>query len=334
MAYRPTLFQMALVGLTATTAQAQNDVARYFLNPNVGQAETTLEYSTEYNFGEDIGGQGTEMRFAEHDMRLRFPIWQDETREWTMSTRLKSLDFDTDAWLPDDRIPFVGDDFPDHLWDIRLGTTYRQKLENDWLMGVDFTIGSPSDRPFASGNEIAVNTNGFLRIPDGDNNAWVFFLNWSNNREFWQYIPLPGAAYQYRPDDKLDLMVGLPFSSVRYRPLEWLEMDAFYFVPRTVRGRISLLPTENLRFYTGYEWGNERYFRHDRDDNDDRLFYDEQRVKAGVRWDITEALYVDFSGGYAFNRFFFEGEEYDDRHDSRINVGDGPFAAIQLVYRF
>jgi len=40
---------------------------------------------------------------------------------------------------------------------------------------------------------------------------------------------------------------------------------------------------------------------------------------------------VTISGGYSFDRFFFEGESYAaDRTDNRIDVGDGPFLAVRV----
>jgi len=41
----------------------------------------------------------------------------------------------------------------------------------------------------------------------------------------------------------------------------------------------------------------------------------------------------ELAGGYAFDRFYFEGENYSDRHDNRIDVGAGPFVSARLNVR-
>jgi len=45
-------------------------------------------------------------------------------------------------------------------------------------------------------------------------------------------------------------------------------------------------------------------------------------------------MWFDAGGGYAFRRFFFEGEDYGDRDDNRLIVGDGPFVSLRLGARF
>src|SRR5215470_6795056 len=73
--------------------------------------------------------------------------------------------------------------------------------------------------------------------------------------------------------------------------------------------------------------------RADRDDKADKIFYREMRLYAGIRFDLK---HIDFevSGGWAFNRFYFEGEGYSDRHDNRIDVGDAPFIVGKMNLRF
>ena len=83
-----------------------------------------------------------------------------------------------------------------------------------------------------------------------------------------------------------------------------------------------------------FNWRNERYFRADRTDDDDRLFYYEKNVNGGVRVNFLKHLSLELSGGWAFDRFYFEGEDYDDRDDNRIDVENGPFAKAMVSVRF
>ena len=43
---------------------------------------------------------------------------------------------------------------------------------------------------------------------------------------------------------------------------------------------------------------------------------------------------VELSGGWAFDRFYFEGESYSDRRENRVEIGDGPFAVLRVAFRF
>ena len=57
-------------------------------------------------------------------------------------------------------------------------------------------------------------------------------------------------------------------------------------------------------------------------------------LKVGDYTDDGEHAFLDAGCGYAFDRFWFEGETYEDRGDSRIDVGDGPFVSFQFGVRF
>jgi len=85
--------------------------------------------------------------------------------------------------------------------------------------------------------------------------------------------------------------------------------------------------------YVGFDWDHDHYYRSDRDDKDDKIFYYEKRLTAGARFDLRH-IGFEVYGGYAFDRFYFEGEKYSDRDANRIDVGAGPFIAGKLSVRF
>ena len=172
-----------------------------------------------------------------------------------------------------------------------------------------------------------------MRVPAGEKNAWLFLLNYSNNRELLPNVPIPGIAYHYRPDERLNVLAGVPMTKIWWEPLERLTIDASYFVPRNVRAQVSYALLESLRLHAGFDWTSQRFFRHDRQDNDNRLSYYEKRLALGARWDIRENVWLDLAGGWAFDRFWFEGEDYGDRGDNRLDLSDGPFVRLQLGLR-
>jgi hypothetical protein len=125
-------------------------------------------------------------------------------------------------------------------------------------------------------------------------------------------------------------------------PLSVFGQDGFFrlFEPMTgnkkasVTGGGSLNTRERVKDQeTGLEdsrWENDQYYRAEREDKDDRLFWYEKRLEAGIKLRSAGDLEVVLSGGYSFDRFFFEGESYDDdRTDNRVDVGNGPFIAVR-----
>ncbi len=298
-----------------------------WLNPRLGASKTSFEFTYRGYFEQDVKKQREDLDASNYILGFSTPIRQNDTSEWSAFGRLGVWDINTDGML-------AGDKFSDHLYDIELGTAYRWKTADNWLWGVSLAVGSPSDKPFSSGEEISVAANAFLRIPDGERNAWVFMANLSNTREFLPYVPIPGVAYWWEVNDDLDLLLGVPFSSVRWTPLEKLSVEASYRMLRNVHAKVSYEILDGWWVYGSFDWDNQRFFRHDRPDDDDRLWYYEKRVAGGLRVKIMEDLHLDFSGGYAFDRIWFESDEYSDRGDDIIHLGDGPFVGVSLNWRF
>jgi hypothetical protein len=316
------------LAVSAVPAAAQEG-GRWF-SPEVGKLKFQLDYDQLYSFEEGVEGQDADVEMSRHGFNVFAPIWQDEVQEFAAKANVGVWDIDSEAWLSG-----LGARLPDHLWDLSFGGAWRRKLENDWVVGADVEVGSPSDEPFDSEDEVEVTAFGTLRIPAGERDAWMFFLQYSNNRSFLQHIPIPGVAYQWVPDPKrLRTVIGVPFSGIWAEPVDRLEIEARYMLLRRIHAEVGYRVLEPVKVYAGFDWDNYRFFRAGRPDDDDRLFYYEKRLTTGVRWEIAEGLSIDGFGGYAFDQMFFEGEDYDDRSRGRISIDDGFFAGVRAVWRF
>ena len=64
------------------------------------------------------------------------------------------------------------------------------------------------------------------------------------------------------------------------------------------------------------------------------MWYYEKRGALGIRWQPRRNIAINATGGYAFDRFWFEGETYRDRMHNRIKLDPGPFASIRLEFVF
>jgi hypothetical protein len=321
---------LAGFGALASPAAAQEDLLE-LLDPAIGQLRPRAAYRLTVVPDQPVAGQATELGMLQHDLRLATPLRQDERDEWFAAARVREQVFDTGAVLPD-----TGEPFPEELWDVRASVGYRHRFDSGWIAAAEVTVGSPSDRPFASFDEVNVGATGVLRVPHGERGAWLFFVDYSRTREIFGGVPLPGVGYAYRPTDALDLVVATGFVSVLYRPTEKLTLRAYYGAVRTVDLRVMYQLFRAVRVWAGFDWTDERYLRADRPDTDDRLFYYEKRFRVGAIIGLARypQLYVDLAAGYTFDRFYFEGEDYSDRHRNRIDVDSGFFGAVRLGARF
>jgi hypothetical protein len=307
---------------------AQPELAGWF-RPELGQVPVRGDYRVTWFPDERVEGQRTKLGYNQHDLSYSAPIWQNPFDEWFFSTHVRSEVFNTGAVLPD-----TGQPFPDDLWNVHVGTSYRHLFSNGWIGGGNVTVGSASDKPFHSFDEMVVGASAFLRVPQGEHNAWLFSLNYSTNREFLNGVPLPGVAYFYAPTDWFQATIGLPFASMTIRPLEDLTLQFTYAPLTNIHTKVIYRIIRSLRVYAGFDWGEESYFRVGRLDDRDRLFYYDKRLSAGLIWSLNEHISFDVSGGYTFDRMYFEGRDFSHRSFNRLDIGDGALVGVQAAVKF
>jgi hypothetical protein len=296
------------------------------MNPVVGHMVPRADYRFAWFPSEAVRGQPTELGYTQHDFSLIVPVWQEGVDELSVNAHVRAEFFTTDAVLLDTMQPF-----PDELWNVHFGASYRHLFDNGWIAGGSVSVGSASDKPFHSINEMTAGVNAFLRIPSGEHNAWLFTLSYSPTSEL--AFPLPGVAYLWQPSPDFRAFIGLPFS-LMWRPIDDLTLDLSYMLVRTVHARATYRVCKPARVYVAFDWSNEAYFLAGRANDEDRFFYYDKRLSAGVLFNLGPAASLDLSAGYVFDRFYFEGRSYNDRNFDRIDVGNGPFLAVRVGVRY
>jgi hypothetical protein len=314
---------------TAAPSAAQAELQQW-VDPTLGRMMGRGDYRITFYSDERVEGQSTRLDLTQHNFTLVTPLFQNSTDELAMSARLRYQNYDTAARLPDS-----GQRLPEELYDARAGLSYRHKFANDWILGGSVTVGSASDEPFDSEDELIVRAAALLRVSSGPRNAWLYSITYASDVEIFnmRHIPIPGIAYSWTPSDSFRAVIGFPFTSVEYKPFEALTLDVSYFPVRTARARATYVIFRPLRVFIGFDADHDSYYLSDRGDKDDQLFYYEKRVTGGMRFDLRH-VGIEVTGGYAFDRFYFEGESYSERNENRFDVGDGTFVAVRLSSRW
>lgn len=289
--------------------------------PERGGQRLGASYRISYFPDQPVRGQATDLAFVEHEVSIGVPL--DD--EWSISAKSRIQDFDTRAALP-------LQPFPGELYDVSAGFGFRHISGDREIVGFRASFGSASDKPFHSGDEITGEVSGFLVLPSGDRDAWILSLHWSNNREFANTIPLPGVAYLWRPSDEFRLLVGFPFIAIEAKPADDVTVRLTWAAIRTIHFSTVWKAFGAVQFLVGFDWSGQRYLLARRADADDRLFYNEKRFSAGIRVEPCEHAFIELTGGYVFDRFWFVGRSLKD-DDVSLDVGDGGFVALRIGFR-
>jgi hypothetical protein len=92
--------------------------------------------------------------------------------------------------------------------------------------------------------------------------------------------------------------------------------------------------TDSLKAFAAYDWSNESYSLLDRPDLNDRFFIYDQRASLGLQASFFRNWTASVSGGYIFDRYMFEGTSSTSSSSDRVDLGNGPFAALNLGVRY
>ncbi len=273
-----------------------------------------------------VGGQATDLQIIGENLSFTHPLWKDPLNALSLTGGVRNQLFDTNAILPD-----TGQPLPAELWGVNLGLRYSRQLNDGWITGGGVSIGSASDHPFATIHEIDIGVNAMLRIPQGEHNAWLFTLSYSPMGEL--NFPVPGVAFSWNPTPEFHANIGLPLM-VMWRPTDDWQFQASYMLLRTVHIKAQYRLTGSLRAFAAYDWSNESYSLLDRPELDDRFFIYDQRVSLGIQTPLWERWTASVSSGFVFDRYMFEGTSSTASSADRIDLGNGPFAGLNLNARF
>lgn len=301
-----------------------------------GQRPSPLNYRATWFPAVPVSGQNANFTMVDQNLSGMVPLRMTPASAdsplgrpaggWILTANVRNRSIETDALLPD-----TGQPYPDELWNINMGLFYFAKLDNGWSWGGGVNFGSASDRPFASIDEMFVGMMAFLRVPSGEHNAWQFSLMYAPTSEL--RFPIPGVAYSYAPSDDFHMNIGLPFS-IMYRPLERLTLEASYMPIHTIHAKAKYKIVDWLSAFAAYDWANDSYALADRVDVNQRFFMYDQRLSAGLESKWGEHWFAELAAGLVFDRYSFEGKQWDTTQFNRVSMGNGPFVALQGGFKF
>jgi len=270
--------------------------------------------------------QAADFEMVREDFSFSHPLWKDPLNALSLTGGVHNELIQTDAILPD-----TGEPVPTELWNANLGLRYTRQLDDGWTTGGGVSIGSASDHPFATIREMNVGMNAMLRIPQGEHNAWLFTLAYSPVGEL--SFPVPGVAFSYNPSPQFHANIGLPLM-VMWRPTDDWQFQASYMLVRSIHLKAQYRIADRLRAFAAYDWWNESYVLLDRPELDDRFFLYDQRLSMGLQATLAPHWTASFASGFVFDRYMFEGTTSSSTSSNRVDLGNGPFAALNLGTRF
>jgi hypothetical protein len=296
----------------------------------MGEGSAPTANTLDYQLWDVPGRSGASPTIVDQRETGRFIVSKTTSDTWSVSERFGHLGMSEPIVIPQ-----INTSTPQDLWSVEAGGGYNHLFTSGRQFGLNFNVGSDSDHPFYSIHETVFRATANYRVPSGDKNAWLFFLNYSNNRHFFNGVPLPGLGYYFQAyGDRLQGLVGFPFAALRYKPTPDWTAQGSIFGPRNLNAEIARRIVGPLKGYTAFQWNSQEWLIADRQDYSNRLIFDKKRVALGLRSPLPGGLLFDVSGGRQFDQRWFVNNSSSYKDVPVAGLSPAWFLQTKLSCRF
>jgi hypothetical protein len=196
--------------------------------------------------------------------------------------------------------------------DLAVAGAFQVGTFDEWELGLIGGVGSANDNHWDEGDaNYGLGTVNLSRSL-GEHEQLHIGLNYDGNRLLWPDAPLPYISYVNTTRDNLVYVIGVPVSSITWRPIEALTLSANYQLPYNITGRVSYALTPKLSLFTEYDRSFNAFHEHDATREHQRLFYRLSTWNTGVTCENKWLGEVSLGVGYAFDQEFSRGWDLQD----------------------
>jgi hypothetical protein len=222
---------------------------------------------------------------------------------------------------------------PDQLYDTSVAFATPIGKYGDWIVAISGGIGYTGSSPFGDADawygkaDFAV----IRQLDEGSGIAFV--LDYNGNRPYLPDVPLPGFAYIKRIDPTLLLTLGVPVTSVEWKPTDSLRVELGYVLVDEIRARIGYDVAPHWEVFGSAGLRQDAFHLNEITAGNARLLFEQRRAEIGVTWRPTESFDLTIAGGYAWGGEFSTG--FDLRNSQTLaKLSDEPYLRAGLQIRF
>ena len=234
-----------------------------------------------------------------------------------VNARYQKLDFTSRESLLDD------------YYDMQIGFQFRRNIENNRFYSVTANYGSSSNKPFESSDVTTFSTNFIYKF----NQKWFGIINYSNNRNFLNNIPLPSFLYLHTMTRNEVLILGFPVIFWKTQTSENTSFQFSMFGPN----RISMRSTYTKNPHTPFlllEQTQENFLKHERISRDYQIFWMRRVLALGMDGMIYKGVTYETQLGHAFDQSLQESKGLRGDKLSQIKFEDDLFIKLNLRLNF
>jgi hypothetical protein len=221
---------------------------------------------------------------------------------------------------------------PGQLLDQSVGAAFPVAKAGDWIFAAALGVGYAGASPFGEGNSLYGKATAVALRQFSDKDALVLVLDYDGNRTFLPDVPLPGIEYTRRVSPTLFYVVGVPVSSVTWKPAEKLSLEAGWHPVEAFHAAAGYEFAPHWVAFGSLDYHASAFFLRELKGND-RLLFQQRRAELGVKWSPRESFGFTAALGYTWGQEFSTG--FDSRRTDEVaDLSDEPYVRVGLEVKF
>jgi len=222
--------------------------------------------------------------------------------------------------------------FPGQLLDVSAAAGTFLSKTNGWVTGLTLGAGYAGDTPFANGRAWYGRADFVIAKKFDDIDALGIGIDYDGHRTYAPDIPLPGFGWSHQLDPTLLMVIGVPLTSITWKPDPRFRIYADYILLSDFDLDISYEFVKRWTVFTGLQTRNDAFFVSTLPHHE-RLLAQQRRVEAGVRFQPSEYVTLSLSAGYAFDTKFQKGWDYRS-YKSYLHASPEPYVGMAMAIQF
>jgi len=300
---------------------------------------------------------GPALMIKPFDEGQRFELWSEATffgDGETKSTPVGEVDFDLFMYEGTGRVRLTGEDqrsitlgvavvlldietslpviSDEQLTDQSIALGIQVGEWSGWRIDAVLGIGYAGNDAYAESNALYGIADVIFTKELDEQSSLQIIIDYNGNRNIWPDLPLPAIAYLHKSSDTFKYTVGLPMSSLTWNPCDRSTVHLQYSVPTNFGVDVDYKVLDTVTLFGAYSRRVYAFAIHDDQDNR-RLFFEQSRAEAGVRWNACANFTAEIAGGYAFSQSFEHGFDVRDT-DNVVDIEDEPYVRVALNIGF
>jgi len=222
--------------------------------------------------------------------------------------------------------------FPSQLLDISVAGGTFLSSNNGWVTGLTLGVGYAGDVPFSDGRAWYGRADFVIAKKFSETDALGIGLDYDGHRTYGPDIPLPGFGYSHQFDPTFQMVIGLPVTSITWKPIDHLRIYADYELVTQINVDIGYEFVPHWIAFGAFESRQDAFYIEELRGHR-RLLYSQRRLEAGVRYQPVDMVTIGLAAGFAFSTDFRSG--WDFRSSARyLYASNEPYVRAEVQLKF